>query len=229
MRGFGWDRLETALLAGNLSANLKEVRAGDSSNNLEIVDGVVTLSGTAKRKFHTRPSIDVMHQIAHQLPTEKEVGGIYKGFSFPLYGNDSEELFLSDHVPHRWDGESDITIRVLTALAGSEGVSDGFRFKLMWNHTAIGSPVPASGTSHAVNVEQEISTGRNAEYDQYLLSFTLDYDVDGSGNEVADGELLGMRLYRIGVTSAVTEASNEIVVLDWLCEWQTDKMYGEGD
>ena len=55
MRGFGWDRLETALLAGNLSANLKEVRAGDSSNNLEIVDGVVTLSrdvspGRAQRR-----------------------------------------------------------------------------------------------------------------------------------------------------------------------------------
>ena len=229
MRSFGWDRLEQALLSGAYSAKFEEMQAGkDDANYFKVTDGVVSLAGTAKGKFHTRPQIDIMHQIAHALPTEVTIGGVYKGFSFPIYNDDNEEIFFREHTPHRWDGVSDITVRVLTCLANTEDVSDSFRFKLMWNHMVSGQPVPASGTSKAVNVDQTILTGRNAQYDPYLLSFTMDYDADGVGDEIKDGEEIGIRLYRIG-TSGTSEVTNDIIVLDWVTEFQTDKMYGEGD
>ena len=55
-------------------------------------------------------------------------------------------------------------------------------------------------------------------------SFTIDYDIDGAGNEIAAGEILGGRLRRVSVTG--TEVDNEIIVLDNVVEYQIDKLYG---
>ncbi|MBU0846764.1 hypothetical protein KKH23_06195, partial [Patescibacteria group bacterium] len=191
--------------------------------------GVATLHGSAKRKFHTRPVMDVITQIAHAVPTELTIGK-YKGFAFPV-GGANEEIFLRDHVPHRWDGVSDLVLRILVASghneagAGGEDIGDKFQFRLAWEHSAI--PGVLQATSNNVDTETTILAGRNAEDDLYWVSFTIDYDIDGVGSEIQDGAEIAANLVRIAATE--NEVTFEPVVLDWVMEYQIDKYYGAGD
>lgn len=202
---------------------------GDTNYQSIDANGVTTLAGTAKRAFHTRPQMDYVAQISHAKPTQVTIGK-YKGYAFPV-GGANEELFFREHVPHRWDGESDIIFWVLVAIghnevgAGGEDVGDKFQFRLAWEHSAI--PGVLQTTSNNVDVETTILAGRNSEDDLYWLSFTLDYDIDGEGNEVSDGEEIGANLVRIAASA--NEVTYEPVVLDWVIQYQIDKYYGTGD
>lgn len=167
-----------------------------------------------------RPSLNSIEQIAHAKPTQVAIGVFY-GFSMPVYAADNEELFISQIVPGRWDGVSDIEIHVFCCLGGVEDVGDNFKFQLSWEHAVDENVVPA--TTHDVQVEQAVLAGRAAQYDLYVLCFTIDYDADGVGNEIQPHEVLGMRLYRIDATNP--DVTNEIIVLDWHDHYEVDKMF----
>lgn len=195
-------------------------RVGVGGNYLDVsAAGVLTLVGTAKRTLTMRPDIDFGTVQAHGKPTSVTIGA-FQGFSLPIYAADNEELFISYTVPGRWDGVSDITVHILVALSAGEDVGDNFKFQLSWNHAADGDVVPVA--THDVLVEQAVLAGRNAQYDAYELSFTLDYDVDTPDDVVAH-DRLGMRLRRIDATDP--DVTNEIIVLDWHLEIPVDKMF----
>lgn len=195
-------------------------RVGAGGNYLDIsAAGVLTLVGTAKRALIMRPDIDFGTVQAHGKPTSVTIGA-FQGFSMPIYAADNEELFISHTVPGRWDEASDIIVHLLVALSAGEDVGDNFKFQLSWNHVADGDVIPAA--THDVLVEQAVLAGRNAQYDVYELTFTLDYDVDTPDDIVAH-DRLGMRLWRIDATNP--DVSNEIIVLDWHLHYNVDKMF----
>ena len=194
---------------------------GGVANYLNIDgSGVLTLLGTAKRELTLRPEIDYTNQIAHAKPTQVTVG-VFKGFSFPIYAADDEELFFKHAIPGRWDGVSNIVFHTYVCLAAGEDVGDYFKFRFSWEHAPIESIVPA--TSHDVDVEQIVLVGRNSQYDLYELSFIIDYDIDGVGNEIKAHELLAGRLYRIDATNP--DITGEVILLDWHSIYTVDKMF----
>ena len=165
-----------------------------------------------------RPEINVNEIKKQAVPDQVQVGVAF-GYSMPVYSADHEELYLSQHVLHRWDEASDITAKVFVCLADAEDVGDKLKFQLSWEHTTQTGAVPA--TSNDVEVEQIILTGRIAQYSIYVLTFTIDYDIDGVGNEIKAGETLNARLRRIA--SGAPAISNEVIVLDWVTEYQINK------
>jgi len=197
------------------------IRVGGALNYLSIDNsGVISLHGTAERKLTLRPEIDYTAQLAHAKPTQVTIG-IFKGFSFPIYAADNEELFFRQRVPGRWNGTSDIMFYAGVCLSAAEDVGDYFKFRFSWEHTIVGEEVPI--TSNNVDIEQAVLVGRNAQYDLYRLDFTIDYDIDGVGNEIKAGELIAGRLYRIDATDP--DVSNEIILLNWATEYTVDKMF----
>jgi len=202
-----------------------EMEIGDGTNYLDVgVGGVVTLVGTAKRILTLRPAINMAAVGQNEKPTMAEVGA-FQGFSMPIWATpaqDDEELFFRSRVPYRWDAASDITFKILVCLAGAEDIGDDFKFQFSWEHATITGAIAA--TTNDVVVQTEVVTGRVAQYSTYLVSFTIDYNVDGVGSEIVAGNILGGRLRRVAVTG--TEVTNEIIVLDWVIEYQIDKLYG---
>lgn len=184
-------------------------------------DGKITMEGTAKGHLTLRAEVDYTAQIALSKPTQVSVG-IYKGYSFPVYSADNEELFFRETVPDRWDGVSDIVFHTRVALAGGEDVGDNFKFQFSWEHAPCDSTLLV--TSNDVELETAVLLGRNAQYDVYCLSFIMDYDIDGAGNEIQPHELLGGRLRRIDATNP--DVTAEIIVLDWHTHYAIDKLAG---
>jgi len=182
-------------------------------------DEVVAIETFLSPKLLTlRPEINIDEVKKNLVPDQVQVGVAF-GYSMPIYNADHEELYFRQHVLHRWDEASDIRIKAIVCLANAEDVGDKFKFQLSWEHTPQDGVVPV--TSHNVEVEQTVLTGRNAQYSVYVLTFTLDYDIDGEGNEVKSGETLNARLRRI--SAAAPQITNEIIVLDWIVEYQRDK------
>lgn len=212
--------------SGIIELNLAEsgtndFRIGDSTNYVQIDStGVMTLAGTAERKMTIRPTLDYISQIAHSKPTQVVVG-IFKGYSFPTYAA-NEELFYNVRVPYRWNGTSDIQICFEVALANVEDIGDTFKFQLSWEHFHSDDVIVA--TSNDVEIQQAVLSGHTAQYSVYHLHFTIDYDIDGPGNEVHADCNLGFRLRRIA--SSGTQVSNEIIVIDSVVDFQVDKLYG---
>lgn len=147
--------------------------------------------------------------------------GIYYGYSMPIYNEDSEEIFMSLRVPYRWDGISDIKAKLRVCLEDTEVVGKVFKFQVSWQHFPAGSGiVPA--TSKDVEVQQAVLTGRNAQHDSYNLDYTIAYDIDGVGKEIAAGSVLAFRIRRIAATG--TAVANEIIILDAVVEFRRDKL-----
>ena len=179
----------------------------------EAVEGVLTL----------RPALDFAAQRAHEKPTQVTVG-VYKGYSFPVFAADDEQMFFREIVPGRWDGVSDITFHALVCLGGAEDIGDNFQFRLAWEHAAVGSVLPA--TSNNVDVEQSVLIGRIAQYNLYALEFIIDYNIDGVGNEIVPHELLAATLYRIDATNP--DVTNEIILIDWHSLYNVNKKFKIG-
>ena len=209
-------------IGGQIQSFPGPVKVGTSPNQLTIgADGVITMAGTAKRILTLRAEMDYTAQIAQSKPTQVSIG-VFKGYSFPIYAADNEELFFRETIPERWDGVSDIVFHVKVALADAEDVGDSFKFQFSWEHAVEEEAV--SATSNNVEVEQAVLTGRNAQYDEYVLTFTIDYDIDGAGNEIKAHELMAARLRRIDASDP--DVTNEIIVLNWHTHYQVDKTFG---
>lgn len=197
------------------------LQIGDGTNYFQIDStGVITLIGTAKRKLTMRPEFDYITQVAHSKPAQVAVG-VYKGYLFPVYNNDNEELFYDIRVPFRWDEESDLLICMIVALEDVEDIGDTFKFRCSWEHTTFDGTILT--TSNDVDVQKTITSGHTAQYSIYHIHFIIDYDIDGPGNEMKHEDLIGFRIRRIA--SSGTKIDNKIIVLNTVVDFQIDKLY----
>ena len=147
--------------------------------------------------------------------------GVYSGFSIPTAGAD-EVLFFTDTVARRWDGISNIIFGIQVCLASANiGASTDFAFTASWEHYIKGAVVPA--TSNPVTCA-DVATGADVLiYQSYAdITFTIDYDIDGEGNEIKQGENLGIKLDRVAADSE-NDFGGEIIVLDTYIQYQCDK------
>lgn len=195
---------------------------GYAEDITKLDDEIVAVETFLSPKLLTlRPQIN-WNEIKKTGVPDQVQRGVYHGFSMPVYAANHEEIYLSHRVPYRWDEASDIRVKIRIVLAGGEDIGDKFKFQLSWEHAPCAVILP--DTANDVEVETTILTGRNNAYDKYCVTFILDYDIDGVGNEIKAPELLGMRLRRIAASAL--EVSNEIIVLDWIVEYQRDKFGG---
>lgn len=172
------------------------------------------------RVLALRPPVNLFEIKKENVLAQAEVG-VFFGYVLPLW-TAHEELFLSDLVPGRWDTVSDMVVYINVVLGDAEDVGDKFQLRLSWEHAPEEDVLPA--TSNDVDVETTVLAGRAAQYDQYVVQFTIDYNIDGGGNEIKTHELLGMRLRRIAASEL--EVDNDPIIIDWHLHWRTDKMFG---
>ena len=147
-------------------------------------------------------------------PTAVAIGA-YSGFSMPIYNSDDEELFFGIKAPRRWDGTTNPVVYILCHLGNSEDVGDKFKFQLSYAGKEYGAGVISTATND-VEVETTVLTSRAAQYDSYVVAFTLD------ATKLCAGCLLDARLRRIA--SASPAVSNEIIVTDAYINFKRDKV-----
>ena len=195
---------------------------GYSEDITKLDDEVVAIETFLSPKLLTlRPEINTAEIAKRTVPAQVQ-RGVFFGYTLPVYNSDYQELFVRERVPYRWDGTSDIRVKIRIALAGAEDVGDKFQFRFAWEHEPCSVELP--DTSNDVDVETIILVDRNAIYDEYCVTFVIDHDIDGVGNEVKAGELMAGRLRRIAASSL--EATGDIILLDFAFEYQIDKFGG---
>ena len=199
--------------------NLQQV-----TDNGAITSNVITIPSATispNRSLVMRPDLDITTIVGQGKPTQVKIG-IFNGFSMPVYNNDNEELFFDLCVPFRYSEDADITTCIGAILSGGEDVGDKFNFQLSWEHQKIGEVIPV--TTNDVEVETTVATDRNAQYDLYKVEFTINYDIDGIGSEIAAEDLLTFRLRRIAASA--NEVANEIIVAGLNIAFPVNKIFG---
>lgn len=186
------------------------------TGNLEITKSL-SLSNGAKDYLTIRPFIEI-GKIAQISKPTIVARGVSKGYSLPIYSADDEEIFMCICTPRRWDGESD-AILVLPVYIDTANDTKNFKIQLSWEHYDPDTDiVPA--TSNDVEVQQ--ATGASAaQYQSYAMDFTIDYDIDGAGNEVQSYERLCGRVRRIAASA--DEIAGEVVVGPPVVKFLRDK------
>ena len=162
-------------------------------------------SGQRRVKLRQRPNLELSRILGVSKPTIV-YRGIFSGFSLPIYSSDNEELFFNHSVPRRWDGTSDPTV-VARVYLDTANTGKKFQLRLAWEYTKVGTVVPATSN----DVDTPVETGTASQYQSFDVSFEIDYDIDGAGNEIVPGDQLGLRIYRIAAPS--DEITGEVVVM----------------
>jgi len=152
--------------------------------------GPLTLGEGGKVNIELRPDLD-FETIRGQAGVPALVTrGIVRGFTLPIYAADNQELFLSCHIPIRWDGTSDLEIHIGGYL---DTANDGKNFQL---RIAYESFNPGVGTvpDTSTNIDVETATGTAAQYQSYEIKFTI------PRGSMAPSDLLTLRVYRIAAS-----------------------------
>jgi len=147
-------------------------------------------------------------------PTAVSIGA-YSGYSMPVYNSDNEELFFGIKAPRRWDGTTNPIVYIFCHLGNSEDVGDKFKYQLSYVGKEYGSGALTTATND-VEVETIVLTSRAAQYDSYVVAFTLD------ATKLCAGCLLDARLRRIAASGS--EVSNEVIVTDAYINFKRDKI-----
>lgn len=179
----------------------------------------VRLEGDGLATIRLRPELDSNEISIRSLPLEVFVG-IYAGFSLPIWATPAhqyEQLFYKENVPRRWDGASDFIASVVAVL-DTANTDQKFQLQLAWEHFAKGGVVPTS--SNLVTCEKD--TGTAAQYQSFVCDFTIDFNIDGVGNEIKNGEVLTARLRRVAASTA--EIAGEVIIIDWYVEYRRNKL-----
>lgn len=201
-------------------------RAGDTSNYTKIDEGgVISYAGTAKRKLTMRPAVNMGLIGVKSKPVQVEVGA-YQCFQMPIWDsgtNVDQELFYRERIPYRWDGASNINFKMLVALNSAETVGKKFKFQFSWNKTSVTDQISAAVVD--ASSEVTITTDHNAQYKTYSVPFTVVY-TDASSN-IAARDMIAGRVRRVANSGgAGTEIAGDILICDWVSEYQIDKLYG---
>ena len=182
----------------------------------------VLLEGAGLATIRLRPELDSNEIRVNAVPDEVTIpeGGVYKGYSLPVWSApaEHEELYFRQNLPRRWDEASDITASVI-AVIDTANTDKKFRLQLAWEHFAKGGVVPA--TSNIADLVEK-DTGTAVQYQSFICDFTIDYDIDGAGNELKYGEVLTARLRR--VAASADEITGEVVIIDWYAQYRRNKL-----
>jgi len=165
-------------------------------------------------KIELRP--DLNHSaIAGQnnVPTPV-IRGVVPGFSLPIWDSNNEQLFFDICVPDRWNGVSDIDIHIHGYLTDAQPTTArAFKLQIGWEHYDATAVVPDTENLVAVETEMNAETAINTSFQVIFTGAnTINYDIDGAGNELAIDENLCLRLRRIAKTGANNEITGEFVV-----------------
>lgn len=182
------------------------------------VSGPLTLAGSGLIYLRFRPVLD-QDMIRKNTKPDVVYRGLVRGFSMPIYASDAEELFFTEpYCPARWDGASDIIVRVSGYL---DTANDTKRFKLnlAWEHQTPGTDVITT-SEHSDNVET--LTGAWSQYQSFYKEFTIDYNVDGA-DVVTKGDVINMRLRRVAKAGAEAEIAGEVVITGVTMKYRCDK------
>ena len=182
-----------------------------------IIKGVPLAS--KKRSLRVRPDLDFSPITAQGKPTFVTIGAI-SGYSLPIYNNDNEELFFRFSIPRRWDGASDLTMFVLTALASSEDSGNYMALRASWARAKSGS-VLSSGVVDST-VSMTVMPGMGTQYTCYEFELPIDYDAVSP--QLAANNLLHIRLRRVSAGSP--PLNGELIVVGVDIQLTIDKAYG---
>ena len=143
--------------------------------------------------------------------------GVSKGYSFPIYAADDEEVFMCICVPRRWDGVSD-PVLVLPVYLDTANTGKNFKLQASWEHYNAETDI-APATSN--DVEIETATGSASQYQSYKVNFVFNYDIDGAGNEMSIYDRVCCRLRRIAASA--NEIAGEIVASPPVVKFRRNK------
>lgn len=213
--GAGWNSDNIHTPTQDAVYDEMEDRFLDSGDTLT---GQIVLSGSGLVYLRFRPVLD-QNAIGKNLKPDVVYRGLVRGFSMPIYASDAEELFFTEpYVPRRWDGASDIIVRVSGYLDTANNTKR-FRLQVAWEHNTPGTDVIVN-TENTDN--QEVLTGNWAQYQSFSQEFTIDYNIDGA-DVVAAGDILSLRLRRIAKTGAEAEITGEVVITGLTMKYRCDK------
>lgn len=152
------------------------------------------------------------------IPSDAQVG-IYNGYSLPIWDSDNEELYFLIHIPDRWDGESNLPIEVVSALAAANESGHDYQLQFAWEHvTPNEEEIPI--TSNLIYATRHVAS--DTQYECYRDWFTVDYDID-AGDSLEAGDILALRLRRIAAGGQLVDLDNELIVL------QVGVLFARGD
>lgn len=161
------------------------------------------LMDDAKVYIELRPDLDFETVKAQGKPV-RIVRGIIKGWEFPIYNNDNQELFFEMHAPHRWDEASDILLHVHCYLDTANN-GKNFNLQVSWENFTDDDVIPATSN----NITAETPTGAAIQYQSFHVDYIIDYDIDPASPIVASDEL-HFRLRR--EAASANEIAGDIVV-----------------
>jgi hypothetical protein len=171
--------------------------------------------------FRERPAVNFGIIGNKTKPTPVQLGA-YSTWSMPIWdngGNEFEEIFFNHSVPRRWDGVTNPTFGFIAMIDDAAAAARKFQFQLSWKNVAAGivTPVTTNDTTY------EVTTGTDAQYMCYPISFTIDYDVDVA-NVLTANQVLGLRLRRVAKSAGGTEFATEILVHGFYIQYNRNKI-----
>ena len=177
-------------------------------------------TGGLSLSYRERPAINYGRIGAITKPTNI-VRGAYSLLSLPIYNSDDEEIYFNHSVVRRWDGISDITFGCMAVYDTAQATPTEFKIVLEWNHYDYTKNVVPS----AVKTVSVLNRTASSQYTASPLTFTIDYDADGAGNEIKANEVIGGRIYRAAkTTAAAAECSGEIMLHGFYIQYNRDKI-----
>jgi hypothetical protein len=162
-----------------------------------------------------RPSIDFGRIGGQTKPTPVTLGA-FSTLSLPIYNSDNEEIYFNHSVIRRWNGVSDIIVGC-RAIIDTANTSKKFRLDLDWYNYVTGVVMPTAVN----NVHFDKTTGTDAQYMSYNVTWTLNYDVVVANPIVAD-QILGGRIRRVAAPDA--EITGEVMLHGFYVQYCCDKM-----
>jgi len=162
-----------------------------------------------------RPAIDFGQIGVKTKPTSIQVGA-FSMLSLPIYNSDNEEIYFNHSVIRRWEGTSNITVGC-RAVIDTANTTKKFRLDLDWYNYVTGVVVPTSLN----NVPFLKTTGTDAQYMSYDVTWTIDYDVVPA-NPLLSDQILGGRIRRIA--AADNDIAGEVMLHGLYVEYCCDKI-----
>lgn len=168
--------------------------------------------------LRVRPSIDFGQIGVKTKPTPIQVGA-YSMLSLPIYNSDSEEIYFNHSVLRRWDGLSDLVFGC-KAVIDTANTSKKFRLDLDWYNYVTGVVVPTALN----NVHFDKTTGTDAQYMTYDVTWTINYDVVVE-NPILANQILGGRVRRVAnPDGAGSEIAGEVMLHGFYVQYCLDKI-----
>jgi hypothetical protein len=205
------------------SKNIVAAAFGLAPNQFSIdSNGVVTMSGSAKRHLSMRPQI-VLGKVSNPIkPTVVQFGAV-SGYSLPIYASDDEEIFFNEYIAGRWDEASDINVAVIGCLSEAETKNDDFALKLEWSNKSTSSGVLPTAVNTVGPIVTNIPDTRKTQYSVYRVDFPIDWNI--ASPNIAPSDLFCGRLCRTAVGAGNVEMNGEFIVTAIVITYAVDKIF----